>query len=202
MSDPVVTNPQPGSHRKKWIIRLGILAVAMVGFAFLQVPLFRVFCTHLGIYVPADQKLAASTGPVSPRTVTVSFSGVQADGMGIIFHPETTMQTVHIGERAENHFVFENDSDKTVYFRAIHDIYPYQAATHLALIQCFCFTNQTMKPHTKKTLPVIYQVNRGMNQLVSRVSVMYTLEPLAPNAPAQEPNPIKQLLSGGEPGGK
>ncbi|MGH9487512.1 MAG: cytochrome c oxidase assembly protein [Terriglobales bacterium] len=164
----------------------------MVGFAFLQVPLFRDFCTHFGIYVPADERLAASTGPVSPRTVTVSFSGVQAKGMDIYFQPQQTMQYVHVGQRAEDHFVFVNNSNKTVYFRAIHDIYPYQAATHLSIIQCFCFSNQTMKPHTKKSLPVIYQVNRGLDPLVSRVSIMYTLEPLT----AGQPSPFKNF--GGE----
>ncbi|MGH9414591.1 MAG: cytochrome c oxidase assembly protein [Terriglobales bacterium] len=191
------TRRQPGLHKQKWIWRLSIIAVAMVGFAFLQVPLFRVFCTHLGIYVPQDEKVAASTGPATGRQVTVSFSGVQADGMDIVFHPQNTMQTVHIGQRAENHFVFVNNTNHTVYFRAIHDIYPYQAATHLALIQCFCFTNQVMKPHTKKSLPVIYQVNRGLDSLVKRVSIMYTLESIAPHAPEQSPSPIKQMLSGG-----
>lgn len=196
MSEPVAPTPtpRPAVSHKKWLWRLSIIGAAMVGFAFLQVPLFRVFCTHLGIYVPADQKLAATTGPASARTVTISFSGVQANGMDIYFQPQDVMQTVHIGQRTVNHFVFVNNSDQTVHFRAIHDIYPYQAATHLALIQCFCFSNQTMAPHTKKTLPVIYQVNRGLDPLVARVSVMYTLEPLAQG----QPSPFKNLSPGGE----
>ncbi|MGH9477062.1 MAG: cytochrome c oxidase assembly protein [Terriglobales bacterium] len=195
MSNPYVPQPgKPVAKNRKWLWRLTIVGVAMVGFAFLQVPLFRVFCTHLGIYVPSNQQLAATTGPASARTVTVSFSGVQAKGMDIYFQPQSAMQTVHIGERAENHFTFVNNSGQTVRFRAIHDIYPYQAATHLALIQCFCFTDQTMGPHTKKTLPVIYQVNRGLDPLVARVSVMYTLEPLA----SGQPSPFKSFNPGGE----
>lgn len=167
-------------RRKSRGLKYALIGVAMVGFAFINVPLFRVFCTHLGIYVPADQKLAATTGPVdSSRTINVLFSGVQAKGIGIEFAPEKPMETVHIGERAENKFTFTNDTDQTVHFRAIHDIYPYNAATHLALIQCFCFSNQTMAPHTSKTLPVIYQINRGVDPLVARVTLMYTLEPLA-----------------------
>ncbi|MGH9466937.1 MAG: cytochrome c oxidase assembly protein [Terriglobales bacterium] len=196
-AEEVTPTRTPGSQRRKWLWRLGIVVAAMVGFAFVQVPLFRVFCTHLGIYVPANEKLAASSGPVSPREVTVSFSGVQADGMDILFHPQAAMQTAHIGQRVVNHFDFINNTDHTVYFRAIHDIYPYQAATHLALIQCFCFTNQVMKPHTHKTLPVIYQVNRGLDPLVARVSIMYTLEKIVPGAPNQ-PSPFKNLLPGGE----
>lgn len=169
--------------RKRRGIKYGLIGLAMVGFAFINVPLFRVFCTHLGIYVPANEKLAASTGPINTsRNINVLFSGVIAKGLNITFAPADSMQTVHLGQRSEDKFTFTNNSDQTVRFRAIHDIYPYQAATHLALIQCFCFSDQTMAPHTSKTLPVIYQVNAGLDPLVSRVSLMYTLEPLAPAA--------------------
>lgn len=171
-----VRNPQ--TRKRRGLIYL-LIAVGMVGFAFANIPLFRVFCTHFGIYVPANQKLALTTGVDSSRTVHVVFSGVQASGMGIVFQPEDPTQTVHVGQRTENKFTFINNSDQTVHFRAIHDIYPNDAATHLALIQCFCFSNQTMAPHTSKTLPVIYQINKGMNPLIERVSLMYTLEPLA-----------------------
>jgi cytochrome c oxidase assembly protein subunit 11 len=175
-------------RRRRRGLKYALIGVAMVGFAFINVPLFRVFCTHLGIYVPADQKLAATTGPAdNSRSVNVLFSGVQAGGIGIAFTPDQPMETVHIGQRAENKFTFTNNSDHPVSFRAIHDIYPYNAATHLALIQCFCFSNQTMAPHTSKTLPVIYQINRGMDPLIDRVSLMYTLEPLAAAAPSATP---------------
>lgn len=166
--------------RKRRGLKYAIIGVAMVGFAFINVPLFRVFCTHFGIYVPPDERLEATTGPPNTkRDVNVLFSAVDAKGLGVTFTPVHALQTVHPGQRAENGYTFVNDSDHTVHFRAIHDIYPYQAANHLSLIQCFCYTDQTMEPHTSKTLPVIYQINTGLDPLVSRVSMMYTLEPLA-----------------------
>jgi cytochrome c oxidase assembly protein subunit 11 len=181
--EPEVPTRQPSERRRRWGWKLALIVAGMVGFAFINVPLFRVFCTHFGIYVPADQKLAASTAPAdTSRSINISFSGVIADGLHVGFQPDQSLQTVHIGERFENKFTFTNNSNQTVHFRAIHDIYPYQAATHLALIQCFCFSDQTMAPHTTKTLPVIYQINTGLDPLVARVSLMYTLEPLAPPA--------------------
>jgi len=175
--------------KKRWGLRLGILVAAMLGFAFLNVPLFRVFCAHIGIYVPPDEKLAATTGPVDThRNINIMFSGITAKGLTVTLTPADSMQTVHLQERKQDLFTFTNTSDQTVRFRAIHDIYPADAATHMALIQCFCFADQTMKPHESKTLPVIYQMNAGLDPLVERVTVMYTLEPLAaatPNAGGQ-----------------
>jgi cytochrome c oxidase assembly protein subunit 11 len=184
MPSEVPTRP-PSERRRRWGWKLALIVAGMVGFAFINVPLFRVFCTHLGIYVPQDEKLAASVGPVdASRDIHVSFSGVIATGLHVGFQPDQPLQTAHIGQRMENKFTFTNDSNQTVRFRAIHDIFPAQAATHLALIQCFCFSDQTMAPHTSKTLPVIYQLNTGLDPLVARVSLMYTLEPLAPANPA------------------
>jgi len=174
----------PAQRRKRRGLKLALLGVGMLGFAFLNVPLFRVFCAHFGLYVPADQKLAASTGPVdTSRNINVVFTGITATGLPVTLTPADSLQTVHLDQRSQNKFTFTNNSDQTVRFRAIHDIFPASAATHLALIQCFCFADQTMAPHTTKTLPVIYQMNQGLDPLVARVSVMYTLEPLAPAAP-------------------
>ncbi|MGH9393137.1 MAG: cytochrome c oxidase assembly protein [Terriglobales bacterium] len=169
-------------QRKTRGLKLGLLVAAMVGFAFINVPLFRVFCAHYGLFVPADQKLEAATGAQSARSVNVVFTGITAKGLDVTLQPSHSLQSVHLDQRAQNSFTFTNNSDQTVRFRAIHDIYPADAATHLALIQCFCFADQTMKPHETKSLPVIYQMNDGLNPLVERISVMYTLEPLAPAA--------------------
>lgn len=185
MEPEVTYAPKPPERRKRRGLWLGVIVVGMVGFAFINVPLFRVFCTHIGLYVPANEQLAATTGAVNvKRTINILFTGLSAKGLSVTLTPADSLQTAHIQQRMENKFTFVNNTDQTVRFRAIHDIYPYSAATHLALIQCFCFSDQTMAPHTTKTLPVIYQMNKGLDPLVDRVSLMYTLEPLAPAAPA------------------
>ncbi|HWG38375.1 MAG TPA: cytochrome c oxidase assembly protein [Terriglobales bacterium] len=167
-------------QRKKRGLKFGLLVAGMVGFAFLNVPLFRMFCAHYGLFVPADQKLEAKAGPQSARSINIVFTGLAAKGLDVTLQPDASLQSVHLDQKSQNVFTFTNNSDQTVHFRAIHDIFPADAATHMALIQCFCFSDQTMKPHETKSLPVIYQMNDGLNPLIERVSVMYTLEPLAP----------------------
>lgn len=187
MSD-AAPNPTPETaalaRRKRRGLKFALLVLGMVGFAFINVPLFRVFCTHYGIFVPADEKLSPTAEKVdASRNVNILFNAVVPSSLPVSLTPSDSMQTVHLQQRSMDKFTFTNNSDHVVRFRAIHDIYPYQAATKMALIQCFCFSDQTMQPHETKTLPVIYQMNAGLDPLVDRVSVMYTLEPLAPGAP-------------------
>lgn len=165
-------------RQRAWVLT-GI-AVGMLGFAFLNIPLFRVFCSHIGLSTPTNQKVAIE--PVSPqsRKVDVSFTGIAAAGLMVTLQPQDPLETVHVGARAENHYTFTNLTGHPIRFRAIHDIYPGDAAEHIAMIQCFCFTDQTLQPHETKTLPVIYQINSGLSSEVSRASIIYTLEPLAP----------------------
>lgn len=172
------------ARRKRRGLKFALLVVGMVGFAFINVPLFRVFCTHYGIFVPADEKLSPTAEKVNAnRNVNILFNAVVPSSLPVSLTPSDSMQTVHLQQRSVDKFTFTNNSDHVVRFRAIHDIYPYQAATKMALIQCFCFSDQTMQPHETKTLPVIYQMNAGLDPLVERVSVMYTLEPLVPASP-------------------
>lgn len=170
-------NPELRKRTGKRLLILVLVAFGMLGFAFANIPLFRVFCQHLGLYVAPDQKLEAKGSVDKSKTLSVLFSAVSSTGVAVQFHPEQPMQSVHPGQRVENKYDFYNPTDHVIKFRAIHDIYPADAATHLALTQCFCFSDQTMQPHEHKSLPVIYQLNPGMDKGISSVSLNYTLYP-------------------------
>lgn len=176
---PEPTNgPNIRKRTSKRLLILVLFAFGMLGFAFANIPLFRVFCQHFGLYVAPNEKLAASSAPVDQsRTFSMLFSAVSSTGVEVRFHPDQPIQVIHPGQRVENKYDFYNPTDHVVKFRAIHDIYPASAATHLALMQCFCFSNQTMQPHEHKSLPVIYQLNPGIRQGVNSVSMNYTLFP-------------------------
>src|SRR6185437_5390992 len=129
---------------------------------------------------PRRPEARGQSGPAERAQHQYRIHGLAAKGLDVTLQPDASLQSVHLDQKSQNVFTFTNNSDQTVHFRAIHDIFPADAATHMALIQCFCFSDQTMKPHETKSLPVIYQMNDGLNPLIERVSVMYTLEPLAP----------------------
>ncbi len=184
---PESVQPEPSSvpaaagrkSRRRVPLALGLMAFAifMFGFAYINIPLFRTFCNHFGIGIAPVN--AASISPVnSKRKVTIMFSGEVGSGLTLEFHPRHSMQTVPIGKREENFYTFVNDSGQAIQFRAIHALYPYSAAENVAIVKCFCFSQQTLGPHQSRTLPVIYQINPGLQASVSRISWLYTLFPV------------------------
>ncbi|MGH9533643.1 MAG: cytochrome c oxidase assembly protein [Terriglobales bacterium] len=161
------------SARLLWFL-LPIIPL-MFGFAFLNIPLFKAFCEHEGIGL--DPNHAAVAGVHSQRQVTVLFTGVVSAGLPVVFAPGHSMQAVRVGQREENFYTFYNPTNHVVKFRAIHAIVPESASERVAIMQCFCFTDQTLQAHQHRTLPVIYQVNPGLRAGVSEINWNYTLFP-------------------------
>lgn len=174
----ISSHPAPVPARKHrgrmaWLL-LAIVPV-MFAFAFANIPLFRVWCEHYGIAVaPVNRADAAA---VDGRTLSMMFTGEVSTALPIQFEPKDSLQRVKVGERVENAYTFFNPTDQPIRFRAIHAIYPEAAAKKLALMQCFCFSDQELAPHQTKTLPVIYEVNPGLPGTVTEVTLNYTLFP-------------------------
>ena len=172
------TEFQPAPHRKRhgrlpWLL-VAIVPV-MFAFAFANIPLFRVWCEHYGISVAPVHQAAAVTA--EGRSVGMMFTGIVSSALPIQFEPKNAYQQVKVGERVKNAFTFFNPTDHAIRFRAIHAIYPESAAKRLALMQCFCFSDQEIAPHQTKTLPVIYELNPGLPGSVTEVTLNYTLFP-------------------------
>lgn len=165
---------KPMRHTKLLWFLLPILPL-MFGFAFLNIPLFRVFCEHEGIGL--DPNHAAVAGVKSSREVTVLFTGEVVSGLPLVFSPGHSIQNVQVGKRMENFYTVYNPTDHPIKFHAIHAIVPETASEHVAIMQCFCFTDHTLQAHQRETLPVIYQINPGMRKNLGELSWNYTLFP-------------------------
>src|SRR5487761_276940 len=158
---PIVTSTRHPRRRARMLLGLVAFAVFMFGFAYLNIPLFRTFCEHYGIAI-APVNAASAPLVAGKRRVNVMFTAEVGSGLRLEFHPRHAIETVPLGHREENFYAFTNDTGKAVIFRAIHALYPYSAAENVAIMQCFCFTQQKLAPHQSRTLPVIYQVNPGL----------------------------------------
>ena len=70
-------------------------------------------------------------------------------------------------------------SDKTITGRASFNVEPEQAALYFHKIQCFCFTEQTLKPGQEVDMPVVYYVDPKIlddpdNKDVDLITLSYT----------------------------
>jgi cytochrome c oxidase assembly protein subunit 11 len=67
---------------------------------------------------------------------------------------------------------------------AVFNVTPPQAGQYFVKIQCFCFTEQTLKPHERVRMPVVFYVDPGFakdpdENDVSEITLSYTFYPVA-----------------------
>jgi len=125
-----------------------------------------------------DETRAASVKD-SGRTITVRFDANVARDMPWEFKPLQVTDTVSIGARDMALFWAKNDSDQTVTGTASFNVEPEQAAKYFNKIQCFCFTEQTLKPGEEVRMPVLYYIDPAIlddpdNKDVELITLSYT----------------------------
>jgi cytochrome c oxidase assembly protein subunit 11 len=149
------------AHNNRVALIALALALGMLGLGFAAVPLYRIFCQVTGFggtTQVASEAQAASIKPVA-RTISIRFDGNVAPGMPWSFRPERVTQEVRIGERNIAFFIARNNSDQPVTGQASYNVEPEQTAAFFEKIQCFCFTEQTLKPHEEARMPVTFYVD-------------------------------------------
>jgi len=177
-------------------LRVGMMAaagaLAMLGLGYASVPLYRLFCQVTGFggttMIASESKAARAAAAATGQTISIRFDASTEAGMPWTFHPSQPTDTVTIGERDIATFVARNNSDRPITGTATFNVVPEQAGAYFNKIQCFCFTEQTLKPGEEVTMPVLYFVDPAMlkdpnMKGVEQITLSYTFhrsqEPLA-----------------------
>lgn len=161
-------------RRNRKLLYFGLVPVMliMLGVAFVQIPLFRMFCQKIGFGI---SPLADVTEGGTGRMVKVLYTGVAAGDLPVYFRPKQAIQTVEVGAKFENEYRFVNMSDDSVFFRPVHSILPEDAAKKFTMTKCFCFDDQALGPHEEKTFPVVSILSADLKGSVQQVTLHYTL---------------------------
>lgn len=145
-------------NRQSRTALLAVLGISfMTGLAFASVPLYRLFCEATGLNGTTQRGLQAP-GAVD-RRIRVDFDTNVAPKMPWRFRPESPSETVAVGARDMAFFTATNTSDKPVTGTATFNVTPATAGKYFTKIQCFCFTEQTLKPGETARMPVIFFVD-------------------------------------------
>jgi cytochrome c oxidase assembly protein subunit 11 len=139
-------------------ILAGIGACCMTGLGYASVPLYRMFCEATGLNGTTQRGLKAP-GAVGHEQVRIDFDTNVAPKLPWIFKPEVPSETIAIGARDMAFFTATNTSDKPITGTATFNVTPAQAGKYFTKIQCFCFTQQTLKPGETARMPVIFFVD-------------------------------------------
>lgn len=160
MAIPSSSDDRASRNARTGLMALGI-AVAMLALGYASVPLYRIFCqvTGLGGTTQRVDEAQAALVTAAGKTISIRFDANTDRGLPWEFRPERTKQTVQIGQRDMATYLARNTSDHAITGTAVFNVTPVQAGKYFNKIQCFCFTEQTLKAGQEMRMPVLFYVD-------------------------------------------
>lgn len=158
-------------------LKLGGCALAMFGFGYALVPMYKIVCDVTGLNGRTGEISAAQAAAITPdpgRTVTVEFDTNVNGTLPWAFEPLQHSIQVHPGQLGSALFVAENDSDRTVVGQAVPNVAPAKASPYFNKTECFCFTQQTLAPRERREMPVRFVVDPQIPREVNTLTLSYT----------------------------
>jgi len=163
---------------RKVAMLLGLVALGMLGFGYVLVPIYNVMCKAFGINGKTNEKPIAynAEDPVDKnRWVTIEFVTSRNNQMPWEFNPLVKKIRVHPGDINRVAFYAKNTSDHEMTVQAIPSVTPGLAAKHLKKTECFCFTQQTLGAGESMDMPVMFHIDRDLPKEVNEMTLSYTM---------------------------
>jgi cytochrome c oxidase assembly protein subunit 11 len=177
----------------------GAFVAVMVGAAYAAVPFYTWFCRTTGF---GGTPVLAQGGPVRvlDRKVIVRFDANVASGLPWKFAPEQVSINVRIGEVVTVLYRAENESARETVGQATYNVTPSTVGGYFAKINCFCFTEQRLKPHERRDMPVVFYVDPALvgdaeQDDLNTITLSYTMYPVQ-----QPAKPVVENARPGAPG--
>jgi cytochrome c oxidase assembly protein subunit 11 len=158
MTAPVRT--EHASRRRDLLVAAacGFFAAGMVGMAYAAVPLYDWFCRTTGLGgTPVVAKVAPEH--TLDRKITVRFDANVTAGLPWRFVPEQNSIEVRVGEVVTVNYLVINESARETVGNASYNVSPPTVGAYFSKINCFCFTDQRLKPGEKREMPVVFFVD-------------------------------------------
>ena len=177
-----MTQRRPHTRRNGvTVLLLGAVVAGMVGLSFASAPLYRLFCAATG-YGGTTQRAAAAPARPAAGLVTVRFNAETAPGLAWDFHPLVGEVRLHAGEQREVFFRVTNRGAETIVGSATFNVTPTKAGIYFDKLQCFCFTEQRLKPGETRDMGVSFFVDPDLltdpdTRDVRTITLSYTMFP-------------------------
>jgi cytochrome c oxidase assembly protein subunit 11 len=164
-------------------LKLVLITVAMFGFGFALVPIYDVFCevTGFGGRTASTAEIIIES-PVTDRSVRLEFVASVNRGAGFEFEPTVSSLQIQPGRVYETAYFARNLRNEAVVSQSVPSVAPGLAAQYLKKIECFCFTEQTLKAGETASMPVTYFIDPKIADDpnlddVSTITLSYTFFP-------------------------
>ena len=168
----------PGERRNRNVaVILFLVAAGMVGAAYAAVPLYQLFCQVTG-YGGTTRVASDNPKGVIARQMTTRFDSNIDGSLAWQVTPAHPV-TAEIGRVETIEFTAHNLSNKTVTGTAVFNVTPERAGSYFNKIECFCFTEQTLKPGETVQMPVTFFVDPDIDKdpelnTIHEITLSYT----------------------------
>ncbi|HMM15805.1 MAG TPA: cytochrome c oxidase assembly protein [Parvibaculum sp.] len=162
MSSPLRSKKLPSVALS--LVLLGIMTVAVS----YSPTLYRWFCeaTGYGGAVTVQRSLDGESYKRQPDAIgpeiTVRLDSNVAPGLDWEFKPEEAAVKTHIGLPTTVFYTAKNLSNETIVARATYNVTPDPAGYFFTKTECFCFTEERLKPGESARMPVVFYVDPEM----------------------------------------
>jgi len=164
-----MTAPVP-HHDKKLLRRdiavaatCGAVVALMIGAAYAAVPFYNWFCRTTG-YGGTTQVAEKAPDHILDRTLSIRFDSNVAPGLPWRFEPEQNEVKVRIGEVTTVHYKVINLAAREITAQASYNVSPPQVGAYFNKINCFCFTQQTLKAGESREMTVVFYVDPSIDK--------------------------------------
>jgi cytochrome c oxidase assembly protein subunit 11 len=191
--------PQPESSgtRRDVIVAAscGAFVALMVGAAYAAVPFYNWFCRTTG-YAGTPQVSKVAPTETLARKLTVRFDANVTGGLPWKFEPEQNSVDLKIGQVATIYYRVTNQSARATTGQAAYNVSPPTVGAYFTKINCFCFTQQSMKPGESRDMAVVFYVDSALvkdsdQDDLNSITLSYTFYPVhEPTLP--EPTPRRK----------
>lgn len=156
------------------LLRLVLVAAGMFGFGYALVPFYYQICKAWGINSFGETgEAVANTQVDRSRTVTIELDS-NTHGLPWRFKALVNHVEVHPGQVATIEYEVTNERPTPVTGQAVPSYGPALAGEYFKKIECFCFSQQTLKGGESRRLPVVFVVDPRLPKDVNTISLSYT----------------------------
>ena len=169
-------------YNRQMLVKLAVISVAMFGFGYALIPMYRVLCEVTGINVVTSKNnygtravhaTSKNTQVDESRLITVEFDS-NTQGPFRFRSVKNSMQ-VHPGEMIQVVYEVVNTQNRNISAQAIPSYAPMQATEHFTKLECFCFDEQTLKPNESREMPVVFIIDPALPKGIKNITLSYTL---------------------------
>ncbi|HVG51557.1 MAG TPA: cytochrome c oxidase assembly protein [Xanthobacteraceae bacterium] len=160
----------------------GAVVGVMVALSFAAVPLYDWFCRTTGWGGTTQVSTVAPVDQLG-RKITVRFDANVGPGLPWKFEPEVTSMEVHIGQVITTNYRVVNLVARETVGIAAYNVAPLTVGAYFHKINCFCFSEQRLKPGEKMDMTVVFYVDPALakdaeqNDL-NNITLSYTFFPV------------------------